>query len=154
MYKPRRTISVLESCEFETEVCKVFCVCDEDAASVVPIQIRQPAFAVQPNAARNLRLCEARRNGGFVLHSFPEAPVPVGVKLVGHFSTGGWTIVSTVEAAYVRSMRDTEAEDLRFLPRDALRGSIGERRRKACGRTSSPMSGRRGRTSTAAIRSM
>ena len=30
-----------------------------------------------------------------------------------------------LEAAYVRSIGDTEAEDIRFLPKDAVRGSVG-----------------------------
>lgn len=50
--------------------------------------------------------------------------LPIGVALSGTLTTGGWTIVPSFEAAYVRSMGDTEAEDLRILPKDALEGVL------------------------------
>lgn len=55
---------------------------------------------------------------------------PIGAKIAGQLSAGGWTIVPAIEAAYVRSMGDTDAEDLRFLPRDSLHGSIGVKAEK------------------------
>lgn len=51
--------------------------------------------------------------------------IPMGAKLSGTIEAGGWTLTPALEAAYVRSMGDTEAEDVRFLPKDTLRGSIG-----------------------------
>ena len=55
--------------------------------------------------------------------------IPLGAKLSGEINAGGWKIMPAIEAAYVRSMGDTSDEtadaDLRFLPKDALRGSIG-----------------------------
>ena len=51
--------------------------------------------------------------------------IPLGAKLSGTIEAGGWTLTPALEAAYVRSMGDTEAEDVRFLPKDTLRGSIG-----------------------------
>ena len=50
--------------------------------------------------------------------------LPVGVALSGTLTTGGWTIVPSLEAAYVRSMGDTEAEDVRILAKDSLEGSL------------------------------
>ena len=50
--------------------------------------------------------------------------LPVGVALSGTLTTGGWTIVPSFEAAYVRSMGDTEAEDVRILAKDSLEGSL------------------------------
>ena len=55
--------------------------------------------------------------------------ISLGAKVSGEINTAGWTLKPAIEAAYVRSMGDTDAEasdaDLRFLPKDALRGSIG-----------------------------
>ena len=55
--------------------------------------------------------------------------IPLGAKLSGEINAAGWKLTPAIEAAYVRSMGDTDAEttdtDLRFLPKDALRGSIG-----------------------------
>ena len=51
--------------------------------------------------------------------------IPLGAKLSGTIEAGGWILTPGLEAAYVRSMGDTESEDVRFLPKDALRGSIG-----------------------------
>lgn len=50
--------------------------------------------------------------------------LPIGVALSGTLTTGGWTIVPSLEAAYVRSMGDTEAEDVRILPKDSLEGTL------------------------------
>lgn len=50
--------------------------------------------------------------------------LPVGVALSGTLTTGGWTIVPSFEAAYVRSMGDTEAEDVRILAKDSLEGTL------------------------------
>ena len=50
--------------------------------------------------------------------------LPVGVALSGTLTTGGWTIVPSFEAAYVRSMGDTEAEDVRILAKDTLEGTL------------------------------
>ena len=50
--------------------------------------------------------------------------VPVGVKLAGELSTAGWTVVPAFEASYVRSMGDTDAKDVRFLPENAFTGSL------------------------------
>lgn len=51
--------------------------------------------------------------------------VPLGAKLSGTIEAAGWTLTPVLEAAYVRSIGDTEAEDIRFLPKDAVRGSVG-----------------------------
>lgn len=51
--------------------------------------------------------------------------VPLGAKLSGTIEAAGWTLTPMLEAAYVRSIGDTEAEDIRFLPKDAVRGSVG-----------------------------
>lgn len=51
--------------------------------------------------------------------------VPLGAKLSGTIEAAGWTLTPALEAAYVRSIGDTEAEDIRFLPKDAVRGSVG-----------------------------
>ena len=51
--------------------------------------------------------------------------VPLGAKLSGSIEAAGWTRTPMLEAAYVRSIGDTEAEDIRFLPKDAVRGSVG-----------------------------
>ena len=50
--------------------------------------------------------------------------VPLGVKLAGELSTAGWTVVPALEASYVRSMGDTETDDLRVLPKNALEGIL------------------------------
>ena len=50
--------------------------------------------------------------------------LPVGVALSGTLTTAGWTIVPSLEAAYVRSMGDTETDDVRFLPKDAVEGTL------------------------------
>lgn len=50
--------------------------------------------------------------------------LPLGVALSGTLTTGGWTIVPSIEAAYVRSMGDTESEDVRFLSKDAVEGAL------------------------------
>ena len=50
--------------------------------------------------------------------------VPVGVKLAGELSTAGWTVVPAFEASYVRSMGDTDAKDVRFLPENAFTGAL------------------------------
>ena len=50
--------------------------------------------------------------------------VPLGAKLSGELNTAGWTIAPSLEAAYVRSMGDTDAEDVRFLPENAFEGSL------------------------------
>ena len=55
---------------------------------------------------------------------------PVGLKLSGNFSTGGWTIAPALEAAYVRSMGDTDSEDVRFLPENAFEGSLSVKAEK------------------------
>ena len=55
---------------------------------------------------------------------------PVGLKLSGNLSTGGWTIAPALEAAYVRSMGDTDAEDVRFLPVNAFEGSLSVKAEK------------------------
>lgn len=49
---------------------------------------------------------------------------PVGAGLSGGFTAGGWTVVPSLEAAYVRHMGDTEAGDLRILPKDSLEGTL------------------------------
>ena len=55
--------------------------------------------------------------------------IPLGARISGEINAAGWKLTPAIEAAYVRSMGDTDAEttdaDLRFLPKDALRGSIG-----------------------------
>lgn len=51
--------------------------------------------------------------------------IPMGAKLSGTIEAAGWTLTPMLEAAYVRSIGDTEAEDIRFLPKDAVRGSVG-----------------------------
>lgn len=51
--------------------------------------------------------------------------VPLGAKLSGTIEAAGWTLTPALEAAYVRSIGDTETEDIRFLPKDAVRGSVG-----------------------------
>ena len=50
--------------------------------------------------------------------------VPLGVKLAGEVSTSGWTVVPALEASYVRSMGDTETEDIRFLPENTFTGAL------------------------------
>ena len=50
--------------------------------------------------------------------------LPVGVAMSGTLTTGGWTIVPSLEVSYVRSMGDTESEDVRFLPKDAFTGAL------------------------------
>ena len=50
--------------------------------------------------------------------------VPLGVKLSGELTTAGWTVTPALEASYVRSMGDTEAEDVRFLPKNAFTGAL------------------------------
>lgn len=50
--------------------------------------------------------------------------LPIGVALSGTLTTAGWTIVPSFEVAYVRNMGDTEADDVRFLPKDALKGAL------------------------------
>ena len=51
--------------------------------------------------------------------------IPMGAKLSGTIEAAGWTLTPMLEAAYVHSIGDTEAEDIRFLPKDAVRGSVG-----------------------------
>ena len=50
--------------------------------------------------------------------------VPLGLKLAGELSTAGLTVTPALEASYVRSMGDTEAEDVRFLPKNAFTGAL------------------------------
>ena len=50
--------------------------------------------------------------------------VPVGVKLAGELMTAGWTVTPALEASYVRSMGDTDAKDVRFLPENAFTGTL------------------------------
>ena len=50
--------------------------------------------------------------------------VPLGLKLAGELSTAGWTVTPALEASYVRSMGDTDAEDVRFLPKNAFTGAL------------------------------
>ena len=50
--------------------------------------------------------------------------VPVGVKLAGELMTAGWTVTPALEASYVRSMGDTDAKDVRFLPENAFTGAL------------------------------
>ena len=50
--------------------------------------------------------------------------VPVGVKLAGELTTAGWTVTPALEASYIRSMGDTEAKDVRFLPENAFAGAL------------------------------
>ena len=50
--------------------------------------------------------------------------VPAGVKLTGEVSISGWNITPALEASYVRSMGDTEAQDIRFLPENAFAGAL------------------------------
>lgn len=50
--------------------------------------------------------------------------VPLGAKIAGQFSSAGWTVTPALEAAYVRSMGDTEADDVRFLPKNAFTGAL------------------------------
>lgn len=50
--------------------------------------------------------------------------VPVGLKLAGQLTTAGWTVTPALEASYVRSMGDTEAKDVRFLPENAFAGAL------------------------------
>ena len=59
------------------------------------------------------------------LESQTAFSVPLGAKLSGTIEAAGWTLTPALEAAYVRSIGDTEAEDIRFLPKDAVRGSVG-----------------------------
>ena len=56
--------------------------------------------------------------------------VPIGLKLAGELSTAGWTVTPALEASYVRSMGDTESEDVRFLPKNAFTGSLSLKAKK------------------------
>lgn len=46
------------------------------------------------------------------------------MKFAGELSTAGWTVVPALEASYVRSLGDTEAEEVRFLPENAFTGAL------------------------------
>ena len=50
--------------------------------------------------------------------------VPLGVKIAGELSTSGWTVVPALEASYVRSLGDTESEDVRILPENAFTSAL------------------------------
>ena len=56
--------------------------------------------------------------------------VPLGAKLSGRLETAGWSITPALEASYVRSMGDTDAEDVRFLPKNAFEGSLSVKAEK------------------------
>ena len=56
--------------------------------------------------------------------------VPLGAKLSGELKTAGWEVRPALEASYVRSMGDTDAEDVRFLPENAFEGSLSVRLEK------------------------
>ena len=53
--------------------------------------------------------------------------VPVGLKIAGELQTAGWTFQPAMEASYARSLGDTEAKDVRFLPKDAFTGALSVR---------------------------
>ena len=56
--------------------------------------------------------------------------VPLGAKLSGELRTAGWAVRPALEASYVRSMGDTDAEDVRFLPENAFEGSLSVKAEK------------------------